>query len=261
MPCSRASRRSRWSTNSPTATPPGSRHERRWQDVVELLDAGIDVYTTINIQHLESLNDVVHPHHRRARQRDRARHRVRPPARHRAGRPAAARTDRAPAQGKVYVPEQAAQALQAFFSPSNLTRCASWRCRPPPTASTATCAKPRPRAACPGMSLRRRRAGRHRRPRAVGIPGARGAPPRRTPRRAVDRRHGAGRACADGTGAAANSTAPSPWRAGSAARPWSCTAPTSSMRCSTTPDAERRVDHRPRPHPRTPVWRACSTAR
>lgn len=39
---------------------PGSRHERRWQDVIELLDAGIDVYTTINIQHLESLNDVVH---------------------------------------------------------------------------------------------------------------------------------------------------------------------------------------------------------
>ncbi|MDN5782013.1 MAG: histidine kinase, partial [Luteimonas sp.] len=32
---------------------PGSRHERRWQDVIELLDAGIDVHTTINIQHLE----------------------------------------------------------------------------------------------------------------------------------------------------------------------------------------------------------------
>ena len=39
---------------------PGCRHERRWQDVIELLDAGIDVYTTLNIQHLESLNDVVH---------------------------------------------------------------------------------------------------------------------------------------------------------------------------------------------------------
>ena len=38
---------------------PGSRHERRWQDVAELLDAGIDVYATVNIQHLESLNDVV----------------------------------------------------------------------------------------------------------------------------------------------------------------------------------------------------------
>ena len=38
---------------------PGSRHAKRWQDVDELLDAGIDVYTTLNVQHLESLNDVV----------------------------------------------------------------------------------------------------------------------------------------------------------------------------------------------------------
>ncbi len=38
---------------------PGSRHPKRWHDVEELLDAGIDVYTTINVQHLESLNDVV----------------------------------------------------------------------------------------------------------------------------------------------------------------------------------------------------------
>lgn len=38
---------------------PGSRHPKRWQDVDELLDAGINVYTTINVQHLESLNDVV----------------------------------------------------------------------------------------------------------------------------------------------------------------------------------------------------------
>lgn len=38
---------------------PGSRHPKRWQDVEELLNAGINVYTTINVQHLESLNDVV----------------------------------------------------------------------------------------------------------------------------------------------------------------------------------------------------------
>ncbi|WP_175853346.1 sensor histidine kinase KdpD [Burkholderia anthina] len=37
----------------------GARHLKRWQDVYELLDAGIDVYTTVNVQHLESLNDVV----------------------------------------------------------------------------------------------------------------------------------------------------------------------------------------------------------
>lgn len=38
---------------------PGSRHEKRWQDVEELIWAGIDVYSTVNIQHFESLNDVV----------------------------------------------------------------------------------------------------------------------------------------------------------------------------------------------------------
>jgi two-component system sensor histidine kinase KdpD len=99
---------------------PGSRHERRWQDVVDLLDAGIDVFTTVNIQHLESLNDVVHsitgirvsetvPDAVFDRLRD-----IRlvdlPP------RELIERLD----AGKVYLPEQAAQALQAFFSPSNL---------------------------------------------------------------------------------------------------------------------------------------------
>ena len=38
---------------------PGSRHARRWQDVLELLEAGIDVHTTLNVQHVESLNDLV----------------------------------------------------------------------------------------------------------------------------------------------------------------------------------------------------------
>jgi two-component system sensor histidine kinase KdpD len=38
---------------------PGSRHAKRWQDVQELLNAGINVYTTVNVQHMESLNDVV----------------------------------------------------------------------------------------------------------------------------------------------------------------------------------------------------------
>jgi two-component system, OmpR family, sensor histidine kinase KdpD len=38
---------------------PGSRHTKRWQDVLELLTAGISVYTTVNVQHLESLNDVI----------------------------------------------------------------------------------------------------------------------------------------------------------------------------------------------------------
>ena len=100
---------------------PGSRHERRWQDVVELLDAGIDVCTTVNIQHLESLNDVVHritgvrvgetvPDLVFDRLRDIKLIDVPP-------RELIERLQ----QGKVYMPEQASQALQAFFSPSNLT--------------------------------------------------------------------------------------------------------------------------------------------
>ena len=38
---------------------PGLRHTKRWQDIKEILDRGIDVYTTLNVQHIESLNDVV----------------------------------------------------------------------------------------------------------------------------------------------------------------------------------------------------------
>src|SRR5262245_35418714 len=38
---------------------PGGRHAKRWQDVLELLDAGIEVHTTLNVQHVESLNDVI----------------------------------------------------------------------------------------------------------------------------------------------------------------------------------------------------------
>lgn len=100
---------------------PGSRHERRWQDVMELLDAGIDVWTTINIQHLESLNDVVMritgvrvsetvPDAVLDRLHDIVLVDLPP-------RELIERLQ----QGKVYVPEQAAQALTQFFSPANLT--------------------------------------------------------------------------------------------------------------------------------------------
>ena len=41
------------------SNPPGSRHPKRWQDVEELLAAGIDVFTTLNVQHIESLKDIV----------------------------------------------------------------------------------------------------------------------------------------------------------------------------------------------------------
>jgi two-component system sensor histidine kinase KdpD len=100
---------------------PGSRHLKRWQDIQELLAAGIDVFTTVNVQHLESLNDKVRgitgvqvretlpdwvlqeayelllidlpPRELLERLRD----------------------------GKVYVPEQARAAIDAFFTQTNLT--------------------------------------------------------------------------------------------------------------------------------------------
>jgi two-component system sensor histidine kinase KdpD len=66
----------------------GARHLKRWQDVYELLDAGIDVYTTVNVQHLESLNDIVGPDHRHPRLGDRSGSRIRSGRRSHPGRSA-----------------------------------------------------------------------------------------------------------------------------------------------------------------------------
>jgi two-component system, OmpR family, sensor histidine kinase KdpD len=99
----------------------GSRHPKRYLDVEELLNRGIDVYTTVNIQHIESLNDVVAQiTHVRVRETvpdavfDRA--------------DAVELVDLTPddliqrlKEGKVYVPRQAERALEHFFSPANLT--------------------------------------------------------------------------------------------------------------------------------------------
>ncbi len=100
---------------------PGSRHPKRYLDVAELLAAGIDVYTAVNIQHIESLNDVVAQiTHVRVRETvpdsvfDRA--------------DAIELIDLTPddliqrlKDGKVYVPKQAERALEHYFSPGNLT--------------------------------------------------------------------------------------------------------------------------------------------
>jgi two-component system, OmpR family, sensor histidine kinase KdpD len=99
----------------------GSRHPKRYLDVEELMSQGIDVYTTVNIQHIESLNDVVAQiTHVRVRETvpdavfDRA--------------DAVELVDLTPddlierlKEGKVYVPKQAERALEHFFSPANLT--------------------------------------------------------------------------------------------------------------------------------------------
>lgn len=100
---------------------PGTRHTKRWQDIEELLEAGIDVHTTVNIQHLESVNDIVErisgikvretiPDHVLERANE------------------IEVVDLTPEdlikrlrEGKVYVPDQAERAIQRFFSRGNLT--------------------------------------------------------------------------------------------------------------------------------------------
>ncbi len=100
---------------------PGSRHAKRWQDIQELLSAGIDVYTTVNVQHLESLNDQV---------RDITGVQVRETVPDWVLQEAydLLLVDLPPREllerlreGKVYVPEQARAAIDAFFSQTNLT--------------------------------------------------------------------------------------------------------------------------------------------
>jgi len=99
---------------------PGSRHAKRWQDVQELLAAGIDVYTTVNVQHLESLNDRV-----RAITGVRVRETV--PDWIVLTASELVLIDLPPhdllerlREGKVYVPEQARAAIEAFFTPHHL---------------------------------------------------------------------------------------------------------------------------------------------
>ena len=99
----------------------GSRHEKRWQDIHELIEAGIDVYTTLNVQHLESLNDVV-------TQITRAPTRETVPDHVLASADQIELIDLPPDdlikrlhEGKVYVPDAAERAVQHFFSRGNLT--------------------------------------------------------------------------------------------------------------------------------------------
>ncbi len=100
---------------------PGSRHPKRYLDVEELLNNRIDVYTTVNIQHIESLNDVV-------AQITRVRIRETVPDTIFDRADAIELVDLTPddliqrlKEGKVYVPEQAERALAHYFSPGNLT--------------------------------------------------------------------------------------------------------------------------------------------
>ncbi|MBX3172283.1 MAG: sensor histidine kinase KdpD [Candidatus Eremiobacteraeota bacterium] len=100
---------------------PGSRHRKRYQDVEELLEAGIDVYSTLNIQHLESLNDVVE-------QITGVRVRETLPDKVLETASSLALIDLPPEElllrlkrGQVYQPAKAEAAARNFFRPGNLT--------------------------------------------------------------------------------------------------------------------------------------------
>ncbi len=98
----------------------GSRHPKRYQDVEELLAAGIDVYSTVNIQHVESLNDVV-ASFTRVRVRETVPDSVLEMAEIEVvDIPPDELIDRLKA-GKVYLPQEATRALSHFFSKSNLS--------------------------------------------------------------------------------------------------------------------------------------------
>ena len=99
---------------------PGSRHPKRYQDVEELLAAGIHVYSTVNIQHVESLNDVV-ASFTRVRVRETVPDRILELAEIEVvDIPPDELIERLKA-GKVYLPEEATRALGHFFSRSNLS--------------------------------------------------------------------------------------------------------------------------------------------
>ena len=100
---------------------PGARHPKRYQDVLELLDHGINVYTTVNVQHIESLNDIV-TRITGVTVRETLPDSIMQMA------DEVELIDLTPDEllrrlkdGKVYIPEQARLAMNRFFTPGNLT--------------------------------------------------------------------------------------------------------------------------------------------
>ena len=99
---------------------PGSRHPKRWHDIEELRDAGIDVLTTVNVQHVESLNDVV-AGFTRVRVRETVPDAILDDAEIEiVDLPPDELIERLKA-GKIYIPQEATRALGHFFSKSNLS--------------------------------------------------------------------------------------------------------------------------------------------
>jgi two-component system sensor histidine kinase KdpD len=106
--------------SNPTGGAPAPRHPKRWQDIEELLEAGIDVWTTVNVQHLESLNDIV-------TQITGIQQRETLPDKVFDGAHEVELIDLPPEDllarlraGKIYVPDQARVATEKFFRTANL---------------------------------------------------------------------------------------------------------------------------------------------
>ena len=223
----RAGRRTR-----PHQCAEGSRHPKRYLDVEELMDRGIDVYTTVNIQHIESLNDVVAQiTHVRVRETvpdavfDRA--------------DAIELVDLTPddliqrlKEGKVYVPKQAERALEHFFSPANLTALRELALRRTAERVDEQLLTRNAGARHPGpVGGGRAHSGLHQRGSALRRPGALRQAARRPSARAMGRRSisRAGAACSSPR----RSATASPTRCGSPRR--------SAARRSPFPASDRRI--------------------
>ena len=167
---------------------PGSRHPKRYLDVQEILNNGIDVYTTVNIQHIESLNDVV-------AQITRVRVRETVPDSIFDRADSVELVDLTPEdlisrlkEGKVYIPKQADRALEHFFSPANLTALRELALRrTADRVDEQLLSQMQARAIARTMGGRRTRDGLHQRGSARRRAGALRQAPRRSPARAMDR--------------------------------------------------------------------------
>ena len=99
---------------------PGSRHPKRWRDLQDCLKAGIDVWTTMNVQHVESLNDIV-ASFTRVRVRETVPDRILEQAEIEVVDIPPDELIERLKEGKVYIPQEATRALSHFFSKSNLS--------------------------------------------------------------------------------------------------------------------------------------------
>ncbi len=167
----------------------GARHLKRWQDVYELLDAGIDVYTTVNVQHLESLNDVV-GQITGIRVWETVPDRVfdRADEVTLVDLPAEELLDRL-RDGKVYLPQQAERAVRNFFRKGNLIALRELALRRTADRVDAQMREYRADRSIERIWQARERLAGVRRPRPGSADaGARGGAPRRQPEGRLDRR-------------------------------------------------------------------------